>query len=384
MSTSNDDTDLPEFDALVASAMARRGDLIATTTEEVLGAGSVEFEGELPADLRSFTPPGTAADLEVRHHTKANGRAAKQARRSNVVPLVFTFVAGAAVSAAAAYLLFATSPKTRETPLADVSSADRSGTSTQVASATKTEGPRTIGAVTTCDGCCAGAECKAAKPELASCPTGRTCVACSDDTAPDAAFRIRMGNFHSTKHVDPRSLDALDVCVRVGGSSWSCEPAYLDATARPVGRVLPVVSRAEDLTNSVELELRLRGSEKVYGSWRSALRLGPNMFCRGIGVVIEDPNGEHLGGLSLFVEDAFYVEIARAPSLVALADRRSQLVFADVVPSAFESKSGGHVLVVGPLAKPIAERLRGLLLSAGEEAGITMGNDYKGVAQKLP
>ena len=368
---------MPELDALVASAMGRRGDLIPTTTDEVLDAGSLEFEGELPPSLRAYDPPTTAA-------ARQQSRSSREAPRSNVLPIAVSFAFGAGIAAAASYAIFAGRPDAREMPLADVSSAERPGSSLGEPSASKPEEPRAIGPVTTCDDCCAGVQCSTAKPVLSSCPTGRTCVACSDDLAPDAAFRLRMGNFHSTKNVDARSLDALDVCVRVGGSPWSCEPAYLDATARPVGRVLPMVSRAEDLTSGVELELRLRGSEKVYGSWRSALRLGPNMFCRGIGVVLEDPKGEHLGGLSLFVEDAFYVEIARAPSVTALAEHRRKLAFADVVPAVIGSKSGGQVLVVGPLAKPTAEKLRALLLGAGEEVGITMGNDYTGSPQKLP
>lgn len=376
MSGSKDDDDMPELDELVARAMAKRGELVPTTTEEVLGSGEdLEFTGELPTSLRAFSPPSSAK----RARTEAT-----PARRSNVIPIGVAFALGAAVAAAAAFALMAERRDAREAPLADRSTRETQGASVDTSASARPPEVRAIGPVASCDDCCAGSDCAAAKPELASCPTGRACVSCADPAAPDAAYRLRLGNFHSTTNIDARSLAALDVCVRVGGSPWSCEPAYLDATSRPVGRLLPMTSRAEDLTSSVELELRLRGTDKTYGSWRSALRLNANMFCRGVGVVVEDAKGEHMGGLSLFVEDAFYVEIARAPTLEALSTHRRRLTFADVVPSTVASKSGGHVLVVGPVSKPIAEKLRAALLSVGETAGITMGGDHAGLPERLP
>lgn len=388
-----------ELDGLLADALTKRGELIPTRIDEVRRAeeDGVEHEGELPPELRRLSAerPGARG---ARGGAAAPGETAGGARSQRVVSLdaarerrqtgvgvvgyAATFALGAA--AAAALLL---SIDRAPTPALGPEPAG-AGRTSATASASPSATPLAIEAMQTCDeDCCGGAACAAAKGELKSCPTERTCIACSASAYAKDAFRLRIGNLMPTERVDDRALAGLDLCARVGGSPWSCEPAWLDAAARPAGRTLPFVAPAEDLATSVELELRPRGGKKVFGAWRSGIKIGPNVLCRGVGVVIKDDKDEHLGGLSLFLEDAHFVELARAADRDALLARRDRLHFADLIPSWVETRGAGDqrfALVVGPLDKATAERLGRALEAKGEHPTLGFGADFVGTPQKLP
>jgi hypothetical protein len=198
---------------------------------------------------------------------------------------------------------------------------------------------------------------------------------------------VRIGNLLPTKLVDPAALPAYDICARISGSPWSCEPAYADAAARPEGRTLPFTATADDLAAGMELELRERGRKQAVGRWRDAVRVGPTVLCRGVGVLVATEKEEHLGSLSLFLEDAHFVEMARDADVGPLQDRRARLAFADVVPSIVETRSPGaerFALMAGPFDGATAERLRWALVERGQSARVVLGGDYEGKPRRLP
>ncbi len=394
-SRDGDPTD-DELEALVADAMARRGDLIPTTATEVRRAeeDGVEIEGELPERLRELAPlpPSKSAPAPREGDTSSGAlsqrvvslddiRRAKQPQRPPWLTHGVTFALGAAAAAATLLVTRATeSPTVGQEPAGGP-------TATSAASAEPAPTRLEIPAVSRCqEACCAGSACAEAKGELRACATGRTCVACADLAGPTTAYRVRIGNLLPTKAIDPAALPALDVCARIAGSPWSCEPAHADASARPEGRTLPAVALAEDFAAGVELELRPRGQKQVLGRWRDSVRIGPNVLCRGVGVLMASEK-EDLGSLSLFLEDAHFVEIARDASAAALKDLRGRFSFADVAPSMVETTAKGaerFALVVGPLDKATAERLRWALAERGTDARPTVGADHVGAPQRLP
>ena len=371
------DDELPEateeLEALVAEALVRRGELLPTTTEEValLERDGIAFEGELPPKLREFNP-----ELRQPAPRSATLRGIQQVKpRRAWGAMAATFVAGAAAAAIALLLL-------RPPPPVQVSS-EPAGLGTPASSAPSEQAPLIeIPPLKRCGkDCCAGADCEFAKADVATCPTGRTCVGCTDFSGQDSAYRLRLGNFRSSEVVDQKSIEALDVCVRVGGSPWSCEPAYQDATARPMGRLLSTISRAEDLIASVEIELRIRGANKAYGAWRSGIKLGPNVMCKGLGVVLEDDNGRHVGGLSVFLEDVFFVELARAANAAELLQQKRSIQFADleatVLTTTTASQDQRYVLTLGPFDREFAERVRSEMAAKSLGASLSFGADYR-------
>jgi hypothetical protein len=368
------DNDLPEasenLEALVAQALVRRGELMPTTSEEVaqLEQGGIAFEGELPLALREYNP------TTKQPSSRAAGRLPQASPRRAWGAMAATFVAGAAVAATALLLL-------RPRPPVQASS-EPAGVATTASPAAPDQAPvLVIPPLSRCGkDCCAGADCETAKSDLTSCPTGRTCVGCQDFSGRDSAYRLRLGNFRSSDSVDPKSLEALDVCVRTGGSPWSCEPAYQDAVARPMGRLLTTISRAEDLISSVEIELRLRGASKAYGAWRSGIKLGPNVMCKGLGVVLEDDSGRDLGGLSVFLEDVFYVELARAASAEELLQKKRSIQFADLEATVIATTANDeqrYVLALGPFDRELAERVQLEMAANSLGASVTLGADYR-------
>lgn len=384
-----------ELEALVAGALVERGELLPTTEAEVLHAerAGVAFEGELPPELAEYSPPTSerAAPLSRR----APQDRAEPVRSTRVVSLEearrrpqrgawlgygATFVAGAAAAAAAIALFVRAPPGGPTDPSADPEQTAGVGTGAPPA-------PSSIATVSV-DGCpeacCAGASCAAAEGELRACGSGRTCIPCGDP--PASRYRVRIGHLFPDEALDTDRIDALDLCARVGSSRWDCAPAYADPATSPEWRRLPALATSEDAGAGVELELRVRGTKQALGRWHGGVRIGPPVLCSGVGVSLEDTAGKSLGRLSLFFDDAHYVELRRG-TLDALEAYRGELAIAGAVPRLFETSRGGperFALVVGPLDEPRAERLRWSLLEQGVDARVELGGDYVGDPRDIP
>ncbi len=387
-------------DALVADELGRRGELVPTTVGEVLAAEreGVEYEGELPASLRELSgaaaspPPRTgAASLRVVSLDGVRRERAQARAKAGWGGYAVAFVMGAAAAAA---VLIATRPV--GTPMAPDDSR-AAGTPSAIPSAPSDplESVIAIPAVSVCGtSCCAGSACADAKGELRKCASGRSCVDCEEGTGAGSAFRVRLGNLIPAQGVDPANVARWDLCARVGGGTWTCEPATVDASMRPRGRVLPGAASTADLATAIELEVRPLGGKQVLGRWRDSLRVGPTVLCRGVGALLANESGgvkTDVGSLSIDLEATHWVELGRGADAGALRVARGKLAFADVVPVLVElgapGEAGGgprFALAVGPLDAAVAERLRWALLENGHIASVVLGGDYRGEPQRLP
>lgn len=385
-----DDGEAARLDALVAKELVRRGELVPSTVGEVRAAEEegVEYEGELPASLRELGAPKSRAGAASQRVVSLDEvRRERERTRGGWGGHVVTFALGAAAAAAA--LLVMRPSETPTTP-------DRPAAGTPSSSAvTAPEDPPVaaiaIPAVNVCGAsCCAGASCAEARGELRRCASGRACVACDEGASPTSAFRVRIGNMIPAKGVDPAQAAKMDLCARVGGGAWSCEPAIADAAARPRGRVLPGAVSSADLATAVELEVRPKGGKEVLGRWRESVRVGPTVLCRGVGALLANELAgvkTDVGSLSIDLDPTHWVELGRGSDAAALREARGKLAFADVSPGLVELAEGTadrFALVVGPLDAAVAERLRWALLEKGQKATVVLGGDYRGEPQRLP
>jgi hypothetical protein len=383
--------DANDLDALVGETLARRGELPPITEAEVLAAerAGVEDELGLPPGLAQFR--GEIAQNRLPEGPSSRAQAAPArvipiaSARPSIAARVATHGLALALGAAAAALLIVDRGAVdRAQPGGDTSSAPPPSPS---ASAPPSPSPIAIAAVRGCDDCCAGSSCAKAEGENRACATGRACVPCDEGQARDALYRVRVGNVVPTAaHRDDR-LDELDLCGRVVGGPWACEPAYLDAALRPRGRSFDALVSPADLAAGFELELRPRGQAKSLAGWRDAVRVGPGVVCRGVGVLLASAGGDHFGSVSLVLDDAHFVEIGARGAIDAVKNLRNAIAFSDVVPSIVELASDGapaFALAVGPLDRRSAERLRWALLDRSVPARVTLGEDHRGPGKPLP
>lgn len=355
--SSNDD-----LDEVVARALVKRGELIPTTTEEVLE--TAPYEGELPRSLERYrsSPPAAPRPRE----------------RWWLLP----YAGAVAVAAAAAALLIV--GQDGEEIHGEHLGAPSGG---PAASVPASASPLAIPAETCAGQCCAGASCKAAPSDMASCPTERTCIPCEGVDDGDRQYRLRMGNVASSSGQSAAAMAELDLCVSVGatpGSPWVCEPAYQPAATRPRGRFLAKASSVDQLVGGVSMELRPKGKSQVLAAWRSGIKVGPGSLCKGISVVLQNDKHEQIGTLSMFLERTYYVELARRDDRAALDNVASTIAFGERVPR-FLTASGGvgwHVLALGPFDKPEADDLLRALRADPDMAAlgggvfIENGDDY--------
>lgn len=375
----------------LADAFAQRGELIPTTLAEVLRAeeDGVEHEGELPPGLAELRlPPESATkaklDLEDESPEQPSSLADHRRRKS---AFASHFLA-AAIGAAAATALWV-SREQRPEPGATVPTSEPQA---PVADAARTEPRLMLPNVTTCSAtCCAGSSCAAAKDELRQCSSGRKCVACSFDELAASRYRLRLGAFAPTeagaKAVSSAGAAGLELCIRVGSSAPSCVPAHANANATEQWSLLPMVASAQDLLAGFVLEVRPRvpGAGPI-GEWRSPVQLNATVMCRGLSLKPKTPKDESLGVVSVFLDDAHYVELLRAGSVSPLLAARRRFELGDVPAKLFETTAAGDQkfsLVLGPTDKPSAERLRWSVLEKGHDARLVIGEDHLGSPRPL-
>ncbi|MFO0551945.1 MAG: hypothetical protein U0271_26405 [Polyangiaceae bacterium] len=339
-----------DLDEDLVRAFITRGELLPTTTESVLEASGSTKDVELPKGLEElYSTPEEVAPAP------ATRRRDERGARVRVLPYVAAFAAIAA--AAALFFMRPTGPNIHDDPRKGAPGAVESGAPPVESAVLVPIAPPT------CDAeCCAGAACKTAEPLLASCPTERTCIPCSGNDEADARYRLRLGNYQpKSGGAGPEALAMLDLCVSVASGAWSCEPAFLPASARPRGRFLPSASRAAELGAGVAIELRIRGKTSSYAAWRSSIKVGASSLCRGVSVVLENDQHEQLGSLSMFLERTFFVELGRRESRAALDELASAFSFGAATPAFLtapgDPRGRGHVLALGPYDRPEAERV---------------------------
>lgn len=377
------------MEALLGEAFSARGELLPTTEAEVARAerDGVEFEGELPESLRSFSRRDRmAASVRASGDSALPGAGlprvvsldeVRARRRGRWVGYASAGVLGAA--AASVFWVWA-GPGPRDV---DVFPA---GDPSSTAAVSAAPSPLAIEAVRSCESpCCAGSSCARAEGPLKECSSGRTCVPCSLDHLRGSLYRLRVGSLAlspaGAERRDKERWGALELCVRVGSSDASCVAAHVGSGTDEVWSTLPTAVSAQDLVAGFELDVRRKGGTSPLATWKHAVVTNPTLLCRGLSVSPKPPGGEILGTLSVFFTDAHFVELARGETVPPLVDRARAISFADVSPEIYESTrqgSGRFALVVGPLDKVASERLRWKLLDANVPATVTIGGDYLG------
>jgi hypothetical protein len=380
-------SDEEALEALVADGLASRGELLPTTDAEVERAerAGVEFEGELPAGLRDYAPPIERTQPDAPPPSSRTAPVASVHRLPARKSYASHLLAAALGAAAAAALFLARGP--RETPSGGMPSSEPPSAPSRDAAP---EEKFVIGPVRRCSPCCAGSECKEAPADAKQCSSGRSCIACSSGDLLASRYRVRVGALAPTEGgkalLDSAKAKGFDICVRVGSSPFACGPAHAQGDGDRQWTLLPLVPSAQDALSGVELEVRYRGAQKALGRWQSPVPINATVLCKGLFVKPKNDAGDTLGVVSVFLDDAHFVELMRSERVEELVHYRRRFQLSDVPPKIYETTKTGNqrfALVLGPIDQPSAERLRWAVLEKGGSARLVEGADHTGDPRPL-
>jgi hypothetical protein len=369
---SHEADDEATLDAAMLRALRDADDMLPISDAEVARAErALPDDLELPAALASYRAPS--------HHAPPRAE-----RRRLPAPRwrVASHVAVAALGALAAGLALQWS---RPTPPAPVASAGGE----LVPTAKSKHAPRIpLVFKNRCEReCCAGNECGAASEALKSCPSGARCIACGQDYAAGGPYRLRVGTVvpsESGQKLLP--LEApLELCISSPTSPAQCLPAIIESGA-DAWRLLKQVSTIQDLLSGLTVELRKRGEPAPLASWKHAVSPTPDVMCKGLAVQLNDAT-DVLARVSVFVEQAHFVELSRAAAVPVLLETQARFDVSGIAPHIYETSSphaARFALVVGPVDKSEADALRWQALDHGIEAKISHGLDFLGKPRPLP
>jgi hypothetical protein len=379
-------SDEEALEALIADGFASRGELLPTTEAEVERAerSGAELEGELPAALRAYAPPIERVPLDAPPPSSRAAPVASVHRLSARGSYASHLLAAALGAAAAAALFLVRAP--RETPSGGIPSSEPPSAAKDAAPEEKL----LIGPVRRCSPCCAGAACKEAPPDAKQCSSGRSCIACSSADLLASRYRVRVGALAPTASgkalLDSANTKGFDICVRVGSSPFACGPAHAQGDGERQWTILPLVPSAQDALSGVELELRHRGAKKALGRWQSPVPINATVLCKGLFVKPKNDAGDTLGVVSVFLDDAHFVELMRSEKVEELVHYRRRFQLSDVSPKIYETtktRNQRFALVLGPIDQPSAERLRWAVLEKGGSAHLVEGVDHLGDPRPL-
>jgi len=370
----------------LAMALVERGDLLPTDTASVareeaeLGASL-----ELPERLRSFEPRPAARGAEPDDPASEVVRAPAPVRhlapRSPRRWLEYAVAAGFGAVAATAFLSLR--PWRDRDPTGTAPSGEPAATSSAAVPPT----PRIDLTTPACgDGCCAGVSCAAAAAEQRDCPSGRACIQCGTPSGAER-FRLKLGSLalssEGAEARDANGWNALELCMRVGSSDFSCAPAHRNGDTDRTWSALPLVASSQDGLAGFELEVRAlsaanpQGAPTPVASWRGPVAINPTVLCKGL--ILKPKHDEvSFGTVSLFLDDTHYVELARGKSLRALTESLARFTGTER-PHIFQraGTEPAFALSVGPLSQAAAERLRWSALEQGaNDVRVVLGLDY--------
>jgi hypothetical protein len=178
---------------------------------------------------------------------------------------------------------------------------------------------------------------------------------------------------------------ALETCVRVASSPLSCVSAYAGSDDEEAWVSLPLTATSADLLAGITVQLRFVGDEDPMAEWRYPVESSVAVLCNGLAVKLKLPDGEIVGSLSMFLDDAYYVELGRGKLPSELTRRLSTLQFKGASPNLFETdavESNRYALSIGPVDKATAEAAKWSVLRQGGDAKIVLGFDYRGRAPR--
>lgn len=378
-----------EVEAVVQRAAGR---FLPTTEAEVRRAEEegVEFDGELPEGLADFRPrasreagsdassrsaPANEAPTQSRNGGEVvslgERRAQVEKDRSRFAPWVTHAAFGALCAAAAAAVVFFAR---RGDPDVHGAGRDPSETpATAAASSTPAPLPAPIIRVDASPAC--------AVP-LTDCPSGRACAPGSIAEIGEGRYRLRVGDFAPTE-LGKVALERgpIDVCARVGSSEVACRPARVGEASSLI--VLPLTFTGNEGLAGVTVDVRYRGAAVPLGTWSGPLGLSAKGLCNGQLVEPAQAGGDKLGTVSLFADDATYVEVGRAATTQEVDALRARFE-TPLDLRLFETVTAGpgkFALAFGPFGAAEAERVRWAVNDGGGQATVSLGADYVGNAR---
>lgn len=375
------DQDDPELSALACRALSR--ELIPTTEAEVRRAEAAgeEFTGELPPSLRQLgeRAPLTAAEpgaQSARVVSLADERARRFGWGSHLVAV--------ALGAAAASVLFVVASREPQSTPATGASVEPRIVPLEASVDARAEAPILLPARESCGaGCCAGKECQAAKPELRECPSGRSCIPCRPELT-QARYRARVSALtplgDAARVLASIPAGGAEACVRAGAAREECVVMQAEGSGAPPWTSLALPISAQDLLAGLQLRIVARGVAKPLAEWQSPVPVSPTLLCRGLS--LRPKAGEvPFGVISVFLDDAYFVEIDRAATVAPLLTLGRRIDARGASLRVFETRrqqDAGFSLVLGPLEHGAAEKHRWTLLEAGLPARVTLGEDHVG------
>lgn len=378
------DDDEPNDDELldaVAAAFTRRGELFPIDEEEVARAEAAGAdEVPLPPHLARWDEDPAEAAPSTAAAPAPVDLAAERRRRLRAIA---THGVALALGAAAAAALTMTPPGDKPTtPSATPAGSLASGT----------PAPTLIElSVPPCEACCAGDACDAAEGELASCPSGRSCIPCDAAGLAQSRFRLELGAVEAAeagaKVLEEYPRGQPELCVRAGASEEICVSTLVAERPDESAGEAPVTFTGAELGSGLSLRLRWKGVPQrleTAAQWRQPVVLTPTSLCKGYLARLTTAEGDVFGRVSLLLRDAHYVELARAPDVAALRRIRRELLLTDLTASMVATEAGPYALVLGPLPLPTAEAIRWQAAEQGLKATVTDGGDHRGSRKPLP
>lgn len=348
--------------------LGRAGGLLPTTESEVRRAeeDAVEFDGELPAGLAAYRPPGAP---RPRERVVSLDERRERKRASSILSHA---AIGVLSAAAAAAIVYGVTRRPPETPRA---SKDPFVAPTDVGQPTPSPSAAVRSIVVE------GVPCASSVSE---CPSGRTCVPTSIAEISENRYRLRVGDFAPTElGKEALSRGPIDICARVGTSELACRPGRLGESNNMI--VLPLTFSGAEGLAGVTVDVRFRGASVPLGQWSGPLGLSAKGLCSGQLVEPLQAGGDKLGTVSLFADDATYVEVGRAASTDEAEAMRARFD-TPLAMELFETTADSpdrFALVFGPVSTNEAERIRWAVNDGGGRARVTLGADFVGAPRPL-
>lgn len=364
-----------QLESLLASAF--REEMIPTSLEEVrraeAEAGEVKV-GEIPAfpEERHRAKARTTSQAEIHSPGEENLRSLADARRQRQgsKPAWLQWGVAASLGAAAAALVMTVwAPQAPTPPI-------RAGGGELPLPPEPREAEAIVDVSAPCEECCAGVSCTSKPLECAS---GRSCVSC--EPSPEDRFRLRLGDLSWHEQLLGSSDVGAYVCVQVGRSDEECIGKAQEGQSVQTWSKTQGTYSATQLLNGVRLRLRRGKDDALLAEWTRKVSLTPDTRCRGLAVQFTEAKGSPVARLSAFVDDAQFIEVARAASSRELLRLREKFKDPGSLGQIFETSAEGSehfAFSFGPLSGAQLERVRWLLLDAGQEVQVTTGQDYQG------
>lgn len=383
-------SDAAALDATTArdltEALAAQGRLIPETPEEVRAQGHLADDPELalPPHLAEFEYRAQAVNSPASNVIALETRRAERAPRK---PRAWPgYLAGFGLGAAAATVFWVTTQRPVEPP----PTVGGAGTELRTSPTAEAKSNYDLQLASSCDTCCGGAACKTAKdPAIGnSCASGRQCISC-DLGSEKNAYKLRISAVGFTEEgrkwaSSHGGTTQLQVCAAQQGNALGCRGATEEPGDLLEWSTLPIATTTGQLLGGLRLELRPKNAAPdapALASWSTPVTVTSDTLCRGLSARL-GTDALNIGRVSVFFDDPYYVELARAASVSELLLSKNKFRIAgEDATKIFETTGPGDqafALVYGPADRANAEKVRWQLLDQNLNAPIVLGADFRG------